>query len=179
MNELWKIAIEGYYEVSNYGNVRSLDRYVEHPQGRMRLKGKDMKISMANTGYKQVEFRVNGKRETWRIHNLVALLFVENSNPDLLTQINHIDGDKFNNKANNLEWCTCLENIRHAFSLNLIPRKKGAEMYNAKLNDESVREIRRLYSTGKYTQSALDKLFGVGEGTVNKIVRNLAWKHVK
>lgn len=179
MEEIWRTAVEGYYEVSNYGKVRSLDRIVKHPQGPMQLKGKKMQLSLANTGYLQVEFRVNSIRETWRVHTLVALLFVYNPDPNEFMQVNHIDGNKLNNKAYNLEWCTGTENINHAFALNLIPIKKGIQVHNAVLDEIKVKEIRKLYATGKYFQSDLDKMFKVGAGTVNKIVRNLAWTHVK
>ena len=179
MKEVWKTAVEGYYEVSNYGRVRSLDRVVKHPQGPMQLKGRELRLNLANTGYLQVEFRINAIRETWRVHTLVALLFVYNPDPDKFTQVNHINGNKLDNKEYNLEWCTGTENITHAFNLKLIPIKKGIQVHNAVLDEIKVKEIRKLYATGKYFQSDLDKMFEVGAGTVNKIVRNLTWTHIK
>ncbi len=178
MKEYWEIAIPGYYEVSSYGNIRSLDRIVSHPQGPMLLRGKDMKLSLANTGYLQVEFRVNGKRETHRVHRLVAFLFIYNPDLEKFNQVNHIDGNKLNNRADNLEWCDASYNLKHAFQNNLMIAKKGEEKPNAILTAEEVQRIRFLYSTGDYTQHDLDKMFKVGAGTVNKIVRNLAWTHV-
>lgn len=104
MMEQWK-PIKGHesYEISNQGRVRNIAR------------GNVRKLTKNEKGYLRVN--LNGK---WlRVHRLVAIAFVPN--PDNKPQVNHIDGDKANNRADNLEWVTNLENAAHAISNGLYP----------------------------------------------------------
>ena len=101
------------YQISNYGNVKSL------------LSNKILKPSIVayrdpnrNNGY----YVVNLKGKLYYIHRLVAENFIPN--PNHLPQVNHIDGNKQNNKVDNLEWCTASENIKHAYSMGLIDINK-------------------------------------------------------
>ena len=80
-------------------------------------KGNEMKQSTTNRGYKRITLSINGKEERWSVHRLVALLFVPN--PEQKLQVNHIDGNKENNDASNLEWCTASENNKHAIQTGL------------------------------------------------------------
>lgn len=92
-------------------------------------KGNEMKQTTTNRGYKRVTLSINGKEERWSVHRLVALLFVPN--PEQKPQVNHIDGNKENNDASNLEWCTASENNKHAFitglKKNLVKGKYGKD----------------------------------------------------
>ena len=109
--EVWK-EIHGYnerYEVSNYGRVRSNDMIIN---GRLQnchhKKGRILKPHTDKEGYKGVVLCVNQKRKTFRLHRLVAAAFIPN--PDNLPEIDHIDGDRANNHADNLRWVTVKEN---------------------------------------------------------------------
>ena len=96
--EIWKpiAEYEDLYEVSNYGRIRSLcGRYGEN---------KILKQCIGSKGYKLVTLCRKGKQKTVNVHRLVALAFVPN--PDSLPCVNHIDEDKNNNNASNLEWCS-------------------------------------------------------------------------
>lgn len=97
--EEWKpvVGYEGLYEVSSLGRVRSR-------QGLLRQ-------SLANR-YPSVHLSRDGKQATHRVHRLVASAFIPN--PDGRETVNHIDGDRTNNAALNLEWVTTSENVRHA-----------------------------------------------------------------
>lgn len=130
MEEIWKsvLGFEGYYEVSNIGNVRSCDRYVKCSRGgNYRLwKGKVLRQTKASTrGYMQVHLSKKGVISAVYVHRLVAESFLLERNET----VNHIDGDKTNNKLENLEWISYSDNNKHAFELGLKKpsggRKKG------------------------------------------------------
>lgn len=121
MTEIWK-DISGYaglYQVSNKGRVRSVDRLVKYTlKGNERVrrcKGKLISQHDAS-GYKFVELNDHAKK-TYLVHRLVALAFLPN--PHNKETVNHIDGDKYNNCVDNLEWATSSENIKHSFLLGL------------------------------------------------------------
>ena len=115
--EIWK-DIEGYeglYQVSNLGNVRSLDRVVTNYQGSFIKKGEVKTICNLTKGYKGVCLCKDGKQKTHKVHRLVAQAFLPN--PDNLPQVNHKDEDKTNNSVNNLEWCDNEYNINYSWSI--------------------------------------------------------------
>lgn len=99
MNEVWKDipGYEGKYQVSNAGNVRSLN---------WRNKGeiRNLFLKSHNQGYLQVELAKDGKRRTYMVHRLVALCFVDGYADGYV--VNHINENKTDNRAENLEWCT-------------------------------------------------------------------------
>lgn len=117
MSEQWKeiAGFEGRYEVSNKGKVRSL---ISAANGRSLLK-KDYRILQPGDyrGYKRVSLTSsNGKRKFFMVHRLVLSAFMPIENNMM---VNHIDGNKENNSLENLEWCTCSENMKHAYRLGL------------------------------------------------------------
>lgn len=106
-NEIWKpvVGFEGYYEVSNMGRVRSLDRSVIFKDGRKRLiNGRVLRVENNNNGYQTVSLYKNGKEKRNLIHRLVAQAFIPN--PYNLPEVNHINEAKTDNRSENLEWCT-------------------------------------------------------------------------
>ena len=106
MIEEWRpvVRYEGLYEVSNTGQVRSLDRFYYRLH-----KGKVLSPTKDRYGYLTVTLNCNGKSKTIKIHRLVAQAFLPN--PDNLPQVNHKDEDKTNNNVTNLEWCTAKYNV--------------------------------------------------------------------
>jgi hypothetical protein len=113
--ETWKdiIDYETFYQVSNFGNVRSLNRIVNKPNGVSYMrKGKLCVQSKSNLGYMTVGFTVNNIKVNKYVHRLVAEAFITNMND--YPQVNHIDCDKINNRMYNLEWCTNSQNHIHA-----------------------------------------------------------------
>lgn len=134
MCEVWKdiAGFEGYYQVSSYGNVRSVDRVIE-----VQIRGKSRKVHRSGKvltavktkdGYLSVQLLKNSKPYTCKVHRLVALAFCEKE--DGLEEVNHIDGCKSNNCVDNLQWCTRSQNIRHAYDNGLID--KNTQTYNRK-----------------------------------------------
>lgn len=114
MIEEWR-PIEGYeglYEVSNTGQVRSLDMYVKSRYGNYRLhKGKVLSPAKDTNGYLKVNLCYDGKDKIIRVHRLVAQAFIPN--PDNLLEVNHKDEVKSNNCVENLEWCDRKYNINY------------------------------------------------------------------
>lgn len=107
---------EGAYQVSNLGRVRSLDRKVNSPKGMRLSRGKILKPYDNGRGYKMVNLRSGGgKREIAYVHRLVADSFVPN--PHGLDVVDHIDHNRANNMADNLEWVTQKENARRSAHL--------------------------------------------------------------
>lgn len=113
MSEEWRdiIGYEGLYQVSSYGNTRSLERLETTKDGRKRIRpAQTISQYLHYKGYKRVTLCKDGIRKAYLVHRLVAEAFIPN--PDNKPQINHIDEDKTNNAITNLEWVTNDENLR-------------------------------------------------------------------
>ena len=115
INEIWKdvLGFEGRYMVSNLGNVKSIVTNHGKPQDKEIVK----RIRSDTCNYYYVQLSRNGKSTHKAVHRLVAECFIDN--PENKPIVNHIDGNKHNNAADNLEWCTYSENLEHAFSIGL------------------------------------------------------------
>ena len=107
MDDIWKdvVGYEGYYQVSNLGRVRSLDVEIINKNNFKSIhRGRMMKIYNNPKGYSGLTLCKNQRKKFCLVHRLVADAFIPN--PNNLPQINHIDENAHNNKADNLEWCT-------------------------------------------------------------------------
>lgn len=139
MTEEWKpvVGFEGLYEVSNFGNVKSIcaGRW-KSTMIRKPVPDRD--------GYLTVNLKKNGKYVCAKIHRLVAKAFI--SNPNNLPQINHKDEDKANNRADNLEWCDC------RYNNNYNDRPKRFYKPVIQLTDDG-REIQRFESVKAAAES--------------------------
>ena len=164
-------SISGYpdYEVSNLGNVRSLDRVVFHRNGNLNLKGKPIKMRIKNYGY--VMLMEKGVSNNFYIHRLVALAFI--TNPENKSQVNHIDGNKFNNILSNLEWNTPKENLSHA-RINGLMNQNGSDSVKSKITEKEALEIR----ISNLTCKALSLIYGISTTSVHNIKSKKTWKHI-
>lgn len=109
------------YQVSNDGEVRSLDRRVSSKLGSFRFaKGVLMKQQISKKGYHTIILHKDGKASTKQVHRLVAEAFIPNN--ENLPQVNHKDTNKDNNNVDNLEWITNYDNMQHAIKNNCFPR---------------------------------------------------------
>lgn len=124
MNEIWK-DIKDYecsYQVSSLGRIRSLDRYVGHRWGGQAFKkGKIKKTNIGKNGYMLVRLSSPEKSKTHTVHRLVAKAFISNTKNKPM--VNHKDGNRLNNKVENLEWATAKENINHGAGVELCSKK--------------------------------------------------------
>ncbi len=112
MLEIWKCidSLDGLYQASSFGNIRSIDRVVPRGNNYLTLKGKVLKQHLGNHGYLTVSPSLDGRNRRKTVHRLVAEAFCGVSK---LT-VDHVDGNKLNNRADNLEFVTKRENlIRH------------------------------------------------------------------
>ena len=151
------------YEVSIQGKIRNV------------LTGKMRKLSENKQGYLQCVISRGRKRKiAIKVHRAVAENFVSGNAKELV--INHKDGNKKNNYAENLEFITFYENVQHAVKNGLI--KNGSEASGAKLNDNQVREIRKIYDSGKYNQHQIADMFEMSHRAIWGIVHRKSCKNV-
>ena len=111
--EIWKPIknYEGFYEISDKGNVRSVERVVKSGRGHRTVPSTLLKPALGEWGYETVSLSKNNKHLTQRVNRLVAQAFIPN--PNNYPQVNHIDGNKLNNCVENLEWCNASQNMLH------------------------------------------------------------------
>jgi len=127
MSEIWK-DIEGYegcYQISNYGNFKSLKREYFTNGARRFTEEKILKDRLSTDGYLRASLSLNGKIKNTTIHRLVAKTFIPNL--ENKPEVNHIDGNKKNNNFNNLEWVNRSEQMIHAMKNNLNNIRKNVE----------------------------------------------------
>lgn len=120
MIEIWKDikSYENIYQISNFGNVRSLNRcYYDSNGFKHEIKQRQLKPAINKYGYLQVGLSLNNKIKSFTIHVLVANAFI--NNVENKPTVNHKDGNKLNNFVNNLEWATKSEQATHALEHNL------------------------------------------------------------
>ena|SRR3989304_3536307 len=166
----WK-PIDGYehcYLVSDTGLIKSVARYRPSREGNIRR-------PTYPRGYVYVELSKNNKKSKRSVHRMVALAFIPN--PMRLPEVNHLDGDKKNNRVSNLEWCTKSENQLHSFRIGRVPAcVQGKRNPNAKLTELQVKEIRKRMIMEKTTHLA--KEYGVTFGAIARIKNGTGWANI-
>lgn len=190
--EIWKSIpnYERYYEASNLGKIRSLDR--EIPSKKigytvLKVKGKVLKPSLDKDGYKRVVLCKDTIKQYCRVNVLVGLTFIPN--PNNLPQVNHINNIRIDNRIENLEWGNHQTNNFHRHKTwnhvisNYNPSGRNITIAMSlakatKLNPENVIKIRELYKTGKYTQKEIGNIFGITKKHVYLVVNNKIWRLV-
>lgn len=163
-------GFENSYEVSNYGQVRSIDRYCSGRKGL--IKGQIIHSDLNQKGYPQLRLYNSNKKYVRNQHRLVALAFIPN--PNNLPQVNHIDGNKENNCVTNLEWISNSDNMRHAYKLGL-KCSKGENNSNCKITDNQVTQIKLIYNTGKSSKYISEEL-DIKLHIVRQIISGKSWK---
>ena len=161
INEIWKPikGYEGLYEVSNFGRIRSLDRWCSHRRGKQLKKGKILKTRQTWDGYLIVNLYKAGRIKTVKVHRLVAEVFLPN--PNNYKEVNHKDECKTNNIVSNLEWCDRKYNINYGTRTEKCSKK----VYQYTLDGKFVKEwkstaecCRNGYNQGNVAACCLGKL---------------------
>jgi len=169
-DEEWRdvIGYEEIYQVSSYGRIM---RIAHGPGARP---GYILKGGLHKEGYRTVQLSIESRKKQHLVHRLVANAFLDC--PPQATEVVHKNNNRADNRVENLEWYS-RNNMLNVIS-GRRPRRCGKLQPSSKLTQQDVREIRRLWPTGNYTQRQLAKRFGIHAPTINKIIHRIYWKHV-
>ena len=146
LNEEWRDikGYEGLYQVSNYGRIKSIKNNI-----------KILNRSLDNYGYDKRTLSKYGKAKTFHTHRLVAEAFIPNL--DNKPCVNHIDGNKLNNRVDNLEWCTASENLKHAYRTNL-----RTNNFKGKFGKNNIHS-KKIYQISKVDNKIINCFYGARE----------------
>lgn len=171
--EVWKPIpeYEGLYEVSNYGRVRRLAGSPKCNKTRI------LNPPLSAYGYRFIFLWKKGIEDSFYVHRLVLAAFI-GPRPDGL-EVNHKNGNKSDNRLENLEYVTRHQNEMHSlYVLGNITKIRHGEMHkDAKLTETKVREIRA--QIGKVGVRELGRRYGVDQRVIRDIRDRKTWKHVK
>lgn len=175
--ELWRpvVGYEGLYEVSSLARVRRARAHRQWPAGRL------LKPQGRYDGRVVVGLRRDGRSKIKLVHVLVAEAFIGPRPPG--REVNHRDGDKFNNLPGNLEWTTRLENVRHANAIGIgKPFRAGSAHPQRRLTEKVVAGLRMLAASqeldrGFYARWA--KRYGVTRSAIHGAINGRSWTHVR
>lgn len=185
MKEVWR-PVKDFpgYLISNLGRLKSLKRkseIIKEPSKYKKQRYISYSLTRACDPYTSKEPRYP---KSWEFktknynrfaHRLVAEAFIKK--PKNKNQVNHKDGNPFNNRVDNLEWVDASENQKHAIKMGLTNPVKGSKCSNAKLSEKIVREIRKIPKPFPLTE--LSKKYGVGKMVLYRAYKGITWKHVK
>lgn len=164
-------GFEGYYSIDKNGNVFSC-----------RYNNKIIKdYNLNKTGYRIIRLNINNKKTNILVHRAVALTYLKN--PFCLSEINHKNGIKNDNRLSNLEWTSRANNIKHAYKKNLIDRNKkglkGSSNVFSKLTEENVIFIRNFSKENpRKTHKEISYMFNITSSNVSYIIKRKTWKHI-
>lgn len=170
--ELWKpLTYHGedfgdVYEISNTGKMRN------------KISMKERRLNLNKQGYLHCVISRGRKRKiAIKIHRAVAENFVVGNSCGLV--INHKDGNKQNNNADNLEFVTTAENNLHARINGLVRDCLGCDNHMSYFSPEDIREIRKMYSSGQYKVKQIAIIFNTNLSVIYKITHYMSYTNIK
>ena len=181
INEVWKPVVgwENTYSVSNLGRIKSIGRTVikmgVYPSF---LKEKILSQHKMRSGYLMVglnEYPRPDKSST--VHRLVAIAFIPN--PENKSDVNHINGIRWDNRVENLEWATRKENVNHSFNNLYRNTAKGDNHPRTKILDSQIIDIEIQYFLNHKTMKKIAIDYGVGESCIWEILNIRRLKNMK
>lgn len=170
-NEIWKPVknFEPRFRISSHGRVMSIGG---------KFGGEFiLKTYISKMGYRETQLRMKPLLRKVRVHTLVAEHFIGDKPPGQRMTVNHKDGNKLNNHVSNLEWIEARDNSKHAAVMGLMA--KGSRHSQAKLTEEKVLEMRRLYFQEKKTQKEIGNIFGVCRRQAGDVITGKNWGWLK
>lgn len=174
--ERWKTipGYEGYYEISDHGRVKALRRTIECEDGELRTYREKILCQASHYGgpYLFSALSKEGRRRQISIARTVASIFHVKARKN--NCVNHKNGIKTDNRADNLEWVTSSENSTHSHRVLL--KNVREQKYNHKLTDKNVLLGRRLFAAGQATYSSLGRMFGTSHVAIRNAIVGKTWK---
>lgn len=169
--EVWKdiTGYEGLYQVSNLGNVKSLN-YNRTGQEKI------LKAINHKCGYLRVTLYKNSKCVTYRLHRLVAQAFIPN--PDNLPEVNHKDEDKSNNCVNNLEWCDSKYNINYGTGITRSKEKRSKAVLGYHKKDNYIVEYPSIHEAARALGIKSSNICNCCNGKI-KSYKGFVWRYVE
>ena len=177
--EVWRdiTGYEGYYQVSSEGRVKSLGRTIIKKDGRKQtVKERILKGTPDKYGYLKVGLcGSTRKQKCFQVHRLVGEAFIQN--PDEKPQINHINEIKTDNRACNLEWCTCKQNLNHGTRNERVAKALGKPIGQYKLDGQLIKVWPSAYMVERQTGFSQGYIWGVANGRY-KQAYGFIWKYI-
>lgn len=174
--ETWRRSPLGpnHVEVSNLGRARTQSRAAPSRRAKQPFQvraGRLLSPYINAQGYPTISIKMGSKRPKFAVHRLVASAFCDGYAPGL--SVNHIDGDKTNNRAKNLEWVSLERNTALAWETG----QCTAIAHASKLTPPDIHKIRQLLAAGK-SGNSIAPLFGVSSGLIYLIRDGKRWASV-
>ena len=179
MSEEWRdvAGYEDLYQVSSEGRVKSLERKLPHWRGGEQIKKERiLKPDVSQDGYLRVGLYAGGKRKRFRVHRLVCEAFHEN--PENKPEVNHINEDKTDNRAVNLEWCTAKENCNHGSRNERVAKAQSKPVGQYTLDGELVKIWPSATEVQRQTGFAQGNIWQAANGK-SKQAYGFRWKYIE
>jgi hypothetical protein len=179
MTEIFKdiIGYEGLYQISNLGNVKSLEKKLKNGNGYAVRKEIIMTPGKKENDYLFVYLCKNGSKKAFYVHRLVAIHYIPN--PENKPEVNHKKSNKTDNRYFMLEWNTREENLVHSYKEGTRKPQFGSSNSAARLTENKVKKIREIYSLGETSQRKLAESFNVSHAIIHGVINKTRWSHVK